>query len=74
MAKPEPKPCRKFPRMPASAKFFAHLRNCTACRAVLEYLQRDLELRNLLHESRNWKAVFARFAPGQRSLKIKPNL
>jgi hypothetical protein len=39
--------------MPASAKFFAHLPNCAACKAVLDYLQRDLGIRLFLHENRN---------------------
>jgi hypothetical protein len=53
MAKPAPKPCKKFPRMPSSAKFFAHLPDCLACQAVIAYLQRDSELRLFLHDSRN---------------------
>jgi hypothetical protein len=53
MAKPEPKPCKKFSRMPSSAKFFAHLPNCPACQAVIAYLQRGSELRLYAFKSRN---------------------
>jgi hypothetical protein len=30
-----PKPCKKFSTMPANAKFFAHLPNCAACKAII---------------------------------------
>jgi hypothetical protein len=39
--------------MPMNARFLAHLPTCEASKAVLAYLQRDLELRNFLHKSRN---------------------
>ena len=39
--------------MPTSAKFFAHLPNCPACRAVLAYLQGDSALRLYAYKHRN---------------------
>jgi len=54
MAEPMPKSCKRFSkRMPMNARFLAHLPTCEASKAVLAYLQRDLELRNFLHKSRN---------------------
>jgi hypothetical protein len=48
-----PKPCERFKKMPSSKAFFAHLPYCDACKAVISYLKRDLEIKRYLHLHRN---------------------
>jgi hypothetical protein len=50
---PYPLPCEQFRRIPLSKAFFDHLPTCRACRLLLLYLDRDLELQLYFHRSRN---------------------
>jgi hypothetical protein len=50
---PVPKPCRRLRRMDPTPTFIKHLEKCEACRAVIEYLNRDSELTLYLNEHRN---------------------
>jgi hypothetical protein len=54
MHKATPKPCKRFSkRIPVNDKFIAHLPECEACRAVVEYLVRESERDLFLKKSRN---------------------
>lgn len=50
---PEPKPCKRFRRVPSSDRFMAHWPKCPDCRAVIEYLRLDASLRLYMHMHRN---------------------
>jgi hypothetical protein len=39
----DPKACNKFPRMPLTKEFVAHLPTCRPCSAVLAMFDRDFE-------------------------------
>jgi hypothetical protein len=39
----EPKPCDKFPKMPLTKAFVAHLTMCEKCRAVLAQFDKDFQ-------------------------------
>ena len=53
MAKPEPKPCRRFKRMNVTPVFLKHLSKCIKCQAVVAYLEQESEIWLSMQEHRN---------------------
>jgi hypothetical protein len=50
---PEPQPCKRFWRMRVTPAFWAHLKNCPKCTAVIRYLERQFEIDRFLWQHRN---------------------
>jgi len=54
MARPEPKPCKRFAHQKAlTTAFEKHLPKCKACQAVIAYLVRESELNLYVRKLRN---------------------
>jgi hypothetical protein len=50
---PEPQPCKRFWRMRVTPAFWAHLKNCPKCTAVIRYLELQFEIDRFLWQHRN---------------------
>jgi hypothetical protein len=51
---PVPRPCKRFSRRPTlHERFLKHLPTCSACRAVIEYLEKQSRIDKFVHEHRN---------------------
>ncbi|HXM10807.1 MAG TPA: hypothetical protein VN946_12725, partial [Terriglobales bacterium] len=53
MSQPPPKPCKRYRKMTASPKFFAHLPDCEECKAAIAYLNRESGIDQFVHDHRN---------------------
>jgi hypothetical protein len=53
MAEDEPQPCPRFKRMLVTKNFLRHLPNCSSCKAVIAYLERESNIHAWIHKHRN---------------------
>jgi hypothetical protein len=51
---PIPRPCKRFSKRPTlNDRFLKHLPNCPACRATIEYFERQSQINEYVYQSRN---------------------
>jgi hypothetical protein len=54
MSSPEPKPCKHFSkRIPLNERFLKHLPGCSACGAVILYLEKQSQIDRHVYRNRN---------------------
>jgi len=51
---PVPRPCKRFSKRPClNERFLKHLPTCAACRAVIAYLEKQLQIDTYVYRNRN---------------------